>query len=428
VGRLEVGAGVVVARTIHRLSHRQAESIKQPGMYPDGGGLYLQVTTGEDDSVRKSWLFRYAIGGRERQMGLGRLTDVSLAEARDRAAAAREQRREGKDPIIEREALRAQASAAAARAISFDECAKAYIAAHRAGWRNPKHASQWANTIGTYCSPVFGKLSVHLVDVGLVLKVLEPLWAKKPETASRLRGRIERILDWAKVRGYRNGDNPARWRGHLDHLLPNRGKVRRVKHHAALPYSDLPAFFQELRARDAVAASTLQFAILTAARTGEVIGAKWSEINLVGRVWTIPPERMKSGREHRVPLNAPAIEVIRKIAKVRENEYLFPGQRRATLSNMSLLMLLRRMVRANITAHGFRSTFRDWVEEQTNTPRAVAEMSLAHSIGSAVEAAYRRGDLFEKRRVLMEQWGSFCTRELEAGNIKNFRTHRIAGR
>jgi integrase len=413
-----------VARTINRLSHRKVETLKRPGMYGDGGGLYLQLTEGADGTPRKSWLFRYAAAGRERQMGLGRLEDVSLVEARDRASAAREQRRDGKDPIVERDASRAQASLAAARMASFDECARAYVAAHRSAWRNPKHASQWENTLATYCSPIFGRLQVHLVDVGLVMRVLEPLWAKKPETASRLRGRIERILDWAKVRGYRDGDNPARWRGHLDHLLPNRGKVRRVKHHAALPYSDLPAFFRRLKARDAVAANALQFAILTAARTGEVIGARWSEIDLVGGVWNIPAERMKSGRDYRVPLSTPAIEVLRQMAILRESEFVFPGGTRAALSNMSLLMLLRRMNRSDITAHGFRSTFRDWVEEQTNTPRAVAEMSLAHSIGNAVEAAYRRGDLFEKRRVLMTEWGDFCTREL-ADNIRDFRKHHI---
>lgn len=378
-------------------------------MHSDGGGLYLQVTEGSDGAPRKSWLFRYAVAGRERQMGLGPLSDVPLAQARNRATAARELRREGKDPIVEREAARATASLAATKVMSFDDCATAYIAAHRAGWRNVKHASQWTNTIATYCSPVFGKLPVQLVDVGLLMKVVEPLWTSKSETAGRLRGRIERILDWAKVRGYRDGENPARWRGHIDQLLPARGKVARVKHHAALPYSELPVFMAQLKDRDAVAARALEFAILTAARTGEVIGAKWDELDLIERVWSIPAERMKGGREHRVPLSGAAMEIVQHMSTIRQNDHVFPGDRRDALSNMALLMLLRRMDRTDITAHGFRSTFRDWVEEQTDSPRAVAEMALSHAIGSAVEAAYRRGDLLEKRRPLMKRWAEYCT-------------------
>jgi integrase len=318
-------------------------------------------------------------------------------------------RRAGKDPITAREAARAEASLVAAKMMSFDECATAYIAAHRAGWRNMKHASQWTNTVTTYCSPLFGKLPVQLVDVGLVMKAIEPLWATKPETAGRVRGRIERILDWAKVRGYRDGDNPARWRGHLDQLLPARGKVRKVKHHAALPYAELPAFMMQLKDREAVAARALELAILTATRTGEVIGAKWTEFDLKCRVWTISADRMKNAREHRVPLSDAAIGVVRRMKAIRQNDYVFPGERRDALSNMALLMLLRRMGRPEITAHGFRSTFRDWVEEQTDTPRAVAEMALSHTVGNAVEAAYRRGDLIEKRKILMAKWAKFCS-------------------
>jgi integrase len=407
-----------MARTINRLSHRKVETLRQTGMHNDGGGLYLQVTEGADGTPRKSWLFRYTVSGRERQMGLGPLSDVSLAEARDRAVAARELRRVGKDPISEREASRAENSLLAAKAMSFDECAKAYVAMHRAGWRNVKHASQWTNTIGTYCSPVFGKLPVQAIDVGFVMKVLEPIWTAKPETAARVRGRIERILDWARVRGYRDGDNPARWRGHLDHLLPARGKVRRVKHHAALPYAEIPVFMAALKTRDATAARALEFAILTATRTGEVLGAKWDEIDLGGRVWTIPAERMKAEREHRVPLSDGALEIVHQMKSVRQNDHVFPGDRRSVLSNMALLMLLRRMGRGDVTAHGFRSTFRDWVEEQTDSPRAVSEMALAHTIGSAVEAAYRRGDLFEKRRVLMAKWASFCAKSPRAAVSK----------
>lgn len=398
-----------MARTINRLSHRKVETLKKPGMHSDGGGLYLQVTQGSDGTPRKSWLFRYAVAGRERQMGLGPLSDVPLAVARDHALAAREMRRAGKDPITAREAARAEASLVAAKMMSFDECATAYIAAHRAGWRNIKHASQWTNTVTTYCSPLFGKLPVQLVDVGLVMKAIEPLWATKPETAGRVRGRIERILDWAKVRGYRDGDNPARWRGHLDQLLPARGKVRKVKHHAALPYAELPAFMMQLKDREAVAARALELAILTATRTGEVIGAKWTEFDLECRVWTISADRMKNAREHRVPLSDAVIGIVRRMQVIRQNDYVFPGERRDALSNMALLILLRRMSRPEITAHGFRSTFRDWVEEQTDTPRAVAEMALSHTVGNAVEAAYRRGDLIEKRKILMAKWAKFCS-------------------
>jgi integrase len=413
-----------MARTVNRLSYRGVETLKQPGMHGDGGGLYLQVTEGADGTPRKSWLFRYTVGGRERQMGLGPLSDVPLVEARDRALAARELRRAGKDPITEREAARAEASLVAAKAMSFDDCAAAYIAAHRAGWRNAKHGSQWANTIVTYCSPVFGKLPVQLVDVGLVMKAIEPLWATKPETAGRVRGRVERILDWAKVRGYRDGENPARWRGHLDHLLPARGKVRRVKHHAALPYAEIPAFVAALRGRDAVAARALEFAILTAARTGEVLGATWSEIDLDARLWTIPHGRMKAGREHRVPLGDRAVEIIRNMMTAKQNGYIFYGDRRAALSNMSLLMLLRRMGRKDVTTHGFRSTFRDWVAEQTNFPSAVAEMALAHSIGNAVEAAYRRGDMLDKRRSLMDLWDNYCARPVVHRTVTSITARR----
>jgi integrase len=380
-------------------------------MYADGGGLYLQVTVGSDDTPRKSWLFRYSVAGRERQMGLGPLGDVPLSEARDRASAAREMRRAGKDPIVEREALRAESNLAAAKSMSFDDCAKAYIAAHRAGWRNVKHADQWSATVRTYCSPVFGRLPVQLVDVGLVMKAIEPIWATKPETASRVRGRIERILDWSKVRGHRDGENPARWRGHLDHLLPVRSKVRRVKHHASLPYAELPAFMVALRERDAVAARALEFAILTAARTSEVLGAKWSELDLDARLWTVPAERMKAGKTHRVPLGDRATEIVRNMM-IQGQQYVFYGDRRAALSDMSLLMLLRRMKRQDITSHGFRSTFRTWAAERTSFPREVVEAALAHTVGNKVEAAYQRGDMLDKRRRLMDAWTDFCNNSI----------------
>jgi integrase len=415
-----------VARTINRLSHRKVVTLKQPGMHGDGGGLYLQVTEGADGTPRKSWLFRYTVAGRERQMGLGPLSDVPLAEARDRALAARKLRRAGKDPIAEREAARVEASLVAAKTMSFDECATAYIAAHRAGWRNLKHAAQWSSTVATYCSPVFGKLPVQLVDVGLVMKAIAPLWAAKPETAGRVRGRIERILDLAKVRGFRDGENPARWRGHLDQLLPARGKVRRVKHHAALPFADIPAFVAALRGRDAVAARALEFAILTAARTSEVLGATWSEFYLDTRVWTIPAERMKGAREHRVPLGDRAIEIIRNMMSAKKNDHVFYGDRRAALSNMSLLMLLRRMGRTDITTHGFRSTFRTWAAECTNYPREVVEAALAHVVGNKVEAAYQRGDMLDKRRPLMAQWENYCAKPVVHSTVTPITARRTS--
>ena len=279
--------------------------------------------------------------------------------------------------------------------VTFRQCAERYVAAHEPAWKNSKHKAQWRATLGTYCYPVFGDVAVGAIDVGLVTKALEPIWTTKPETAGRVRGRMEAILDWATVRGYRTGDNPARWKGHLDKLLPARGKVRRVKHHAALPYPEVPAFVPLLREREGLSARALEFVILTAARTSEAIGARWSEIDLANKVWTIPRDRMKGGREHRVPLSDRAIEIIASLP--REAEYVFPGARAGKpLSNMALLTTLRRMGRGDLTAHGFRSTFRDWAAETTGFPSDVVEMALAHAVSSKVEAAYRRGDLFEK--------------------------------
>jgi integrase len=408
-----------MARTIHRLSPAMAKNAG-PGMHCDGGGLYLRASIGVGGQVNRSWVFRFAAhDGRERYMGLGSLHDVSLAEARERAAGARKQHLSGADPIDARKLERGTAAAERAKTLTFIECADQYIAAHRAGWRNVKHAAQWEATLSTYAEPIIGALPVQAIDTALVMRVLEQeirdepdkpakrFWTTRPETAGRLRGRIESILNWAKVRGYRHGENPARWRGHLDHLLPGRGKVRAVKHHAALPYSELGTFMALLRERDAVAALALEFAILTAARTSEVIGAQWSEIDLQGNVWTVPADRMKGGREHRVPLSDAAISVLNCVAEIRENDHVFPGERRPALSNMAFLMLLRRMRRGDLTVHGFRSTFRDWAAECTNLPNEVVEMALAHAVAGKVEAAY----LFEKRRRLMDAWAQFCSEE-----------------
>jgi integrase len=344
-------------------------------------------------------------------MGLGSLENVSLAEARRKRDECVRLREQGIDPIEHRLADKAKAKIATAKAMTFDQCRDAYIASHRAGWRNTKHAAQWTSTLATYVTPVFGKLPVQSVDVALVMKALEPIWNTKPETASRVRGRIERVLDWAQMRGYRDGENPARWRGHLDHLLPARAKVRKVEHHAALPYIEAATFMAELRDRDGIAARALEFAILTAARTGEVIGMSWDEVDFSGKVWTVPSNRMKGGREHRVPLSAPAVTVLKCMSDIRQNNHVFPGDRRATLSNMALLMTLRRMGRGELTAHGFRSTFRDWAAERTSFSREVAEAALAHVLGDKTEAAYLRADFFDKRRRLMDAWAEFITAE-----------------
>jgi integrase len=379
----------------------------EKGMYHDGGGLYLQVAA----SGAKSWIYRYMLNGRAREMGLGPLHIISLSDARSRAAECRRLRLDGIDPIEARTAKRDDAKLEAAKSMTFDACAKAYIEAHEVGWQNAKHRDQWRNTLKTYTSPVFGAQPVQAVDLGLVMKALEPIWHEKPETASRLRGRIEAILDWATVRGYRKGENPARWRGHLDKLLPARGRVRKVEHHAALPYRAIPAFITDLREQEGIAARALEFLILTAARTGEVIGARWNEIeiDLEEKIWTVPAARMKAGKEHRVPLSASAAAIVEELRKVRTGDFIFQGQRSGKpLSNMAMLKLLDRMERAALTSHGFRSTFRDWAAEQTNFPREVAEMALAHTVGDRVEAAYRRGDLFQKRRELMDDWASYC--------------------
>ena len=378
---------------------------KKPGLYSDGLGLYLQVRAGG----AKSWIFRYRTNGKLRDMGLGSATAVSLSQAREKAAACRSLRANGIDPIDTKREESAKSRAEFSRAMTFEQCAAAYIEAHRAGWKNAKHAAQWTATLATYAYPVFGTEPVAAVDTSMVLKVLEPIWNTKTETASRLRGRIESVLDWARVREFRHGENPAHWRGHLDHLLPKRSKVAAVKHHAALPYDQVPAFMASLRAEVGVAARALEFCILTASRTGEVLGARWSEIDIKAKVWTVPPERMKARREHRVPLSDRAMMILRQMRELPRDEFVFPGgKEKRPLSGMAFLMLLRRMKRDDLTAHGFRSTFRDWAAERTSFPREVAEMALAHTISDKVEAAYRRGDLFEKRRRLAEAWAAFC--------------------
>ena len=419
---------------IGKLSALKVAREKRPGVYGDGGGLYLQVTT----QGSKSWIFRFWVAerdpktgavvrdpttnkvrGRGREMGLGSCITVSLAEARDRALECRKLRERDIDPIDAREAAKRQAALERAKSLKFREAAATYMAAHRAAWKNDKHVGQWTATLQTYAYPLLGDVSVQVIDTALIMKVIEPIWATKPETANRVRGRIESILNWATVRGYRQGENPARWRGHLDKLLPSRAKIRKTQHHKALAYAELPAFMAKLREEEGIAARALEFTILTAARTSEAIGARRSEVNAREKVWTVPANRMKADKEHRVPLSDRALEIA---ATAPGDEcFIFPGGRREQpLSNMAMLALLKRMGRGDLTVHGFRSTFRDWAAERTNFPNEVVEMALAHAIDSKTEAAYRRGDLFEKRKRLMGSWEAYCTAIPKPGEVVGF--------
>jgi integrase len=406
-----------MTRTIGRLKALRLDRLTKPGLHADGGGLCLQITS----AAARSWVYRFMLAGRARAMGLGSFPDVSLAEARERAAECRRLRANGIDPIEARDGDRAKARTGAAQSITFKECAERYIESHKAGWRNPKHAAQWTATLASYAHPAFGGLPVQSIDTGLVLKALEPIWSTKTETATRVRGRIESVLDWATARGYRRGENPARWRGHLDNLLPKRSKVAAVEHHAALRYAEVGAFMSALRDQPGVGAKALELVILTAARTGEAIGAQWSEIDLDAAVWTVPGERMKAGREHRVPLSKPAVAILRKMQGASK-EFVFPGGKRGrALSNMALTAVLKRMGRDDLTVHGFRSSFRDWAAEQTNFPREIAEAALAHTLKDKVEAAYRRGDAIEKRKKLMTAWAEFCARPATKATVTPIR-------
>ncbi len=342
-------------------------------------------------------------------MGLGPYPDLALGEARKRATECRRLRNDGIDPIDARKATRAVSMRESAKGISFTACSEFYIEAKKHGWKNSKHIDQWTNTLKQYADPIFGAVAVAEVDTDHVMRALQPIWTSKTETAARVRGRIENILDWAKTKGYREGDNPARWRGHLQNLLPPRRKVRKVKHHPALPYEKMGAFMRAVRKQEGTAAVALEFLILTAARTSEALGARWDELDLPKAVWTVPGTRIKAGKEHRVPLSKSAITLLKRMQKVREGEFVFAGGKKGkSLSNMALLVLLKRMERTDITAHGFRSTFRDWAAEKTNYSRDEAEMALAHAVSDRVEAAYRRGDLLAKRQKMMQDWADFC--------------------
>lgn len=400
--------------------------IVEPGLHAVGGvaGLHLQVLP----SGGKSWLLRIVIGGKRREVGLGGFPDVPLALAREKAREVRETVQQGRDPIAERAAARSALTAQRGAEITFDECAEKFIAAKSAEWRSAKHAAQWTATLTTYASPVLGTMQVRDIELAHIVKVLEKddFWTAKTETASRVRGRIESVLDWATVRGYRKGENPARWKGHLDKVLPAPKKVAKVEHHAALPVDEIGAFMRDLRQREGIAARALEVLILTATRSGELRGMTWAEVNLDEAVWIVPAARMKAKREHRVPLSVRVIEVLRGLPVVAGG-LVFPGMREGSpLSDMTLTAVLRRMGRGDLTAHGFRSTFRDWAAERTNYPRDVAEMALAHTIGDKVEAAYRRGDMFDKRTRMMEDWARFCDTVQVAGEVLPIRAKAVA--
>jgi integrase len=387
-----------MARRLGRL--KAAEITKfGPGRYHDGGGLYLCVGKGE----ARSWIFRFRRDGKLHDYGLGPVHSVCLSAARQRAFECRAALYAGNNPVELRQTARLERIVAVARAVSFEKAAEQYVAAHAAGWRGARQEQQWRQSLISYAFPLLGKLPVMAIDTALVLRVLEPIWQTKTETATRVRTRIEAVLDWAASRGLRQGENPARWKGHLENLLPRASKVRRVEHHPALPYAKIPAFMAELRAREGSAARALEFLILTAARTDEVRLARWSEIDLAGRVWTVAAERMKGRKEHRVPLSDAALQALDTTAAVRIGEYVFPG-RNGPLGHNAMLRVLATLGHTEVDVHGFRSTFRDWTAETTAYPREVAEMALAHTVGNHAEAAYRRGDLFEKRRALMQDW------------------------
>ncbi|MGF7210087.1 integrase [Skermanella aerolata] len=390
-------------RQAKALSARKVETVKEPGLYADGNGLYLQVAR----SGAKSWIFRYTAAGKRRDMGLGGLASVSLATARQKAQDARQALLAGIDPLEARKLSSYPPTTAAGP--TFREIAEECIAAHAPGWKSPKSEKQWRASLETYAYPHIGDLPVDRVDVSGVLAVLRPIWTAKPETAARVRGRVETVLGYAKAAGKRGGDNPAAWKDHLDHLLPAKSDVVKVLHFASLPYAELPGFFTRLQAQDGVSARALEFVILTACRTSGALGALWDEMDLDAGLWTIPADRMKAGALLRVPLSVPAVTLLRRRLSVRTGAYVFPGQTAGKpLSDGALLMVLRRMG-LDVTPHGFRSTFRTWVAEKTTYPDGVAEAALGHTQGDKVIAAYQRGDLLDKRRALMEEWAWYCT-------------------
>lgn len=400
------------------LSAVEVRNLTEPGMYAVGGvqGLCLQVR-GPD---ARSWILRTTVGGRRRAIGLGSFPDVPLKKARDDAREMKDKIRDGIDPVQERKAKEQALAYANATRLPFDEAARRYLAAKRHEFRNPKHTKQWESTLAHYASPVIGKLPVSEITLTHVVQILEPIWYTKTETAARLRGRIENVLAWATTSGYRTGDNPARWKGHLDTVLPKPSKVSKVQHHRALPFTKVGEFMEALNKRQGMAARALEFLILTAARSGEVRGATWAEIDLSERVWTVPADRMKAGREHRVPLTDAAVAILEALPTFEGSPYVFPAARGGPLSDAALSALLNRM---NVEAvpHGFRSSFRDWASERTSFPHEVIEAALAHTIPDKVERAYRRGDLFRKRSRLMRDWATYCGTVEQSADVTGIR-------
>lgn len=410
-----------VAKELSALAVRR---LSKPGLHAVGGvaGLLMRIS----DTGAKYWVLRATIGGKRRDVGLGPYPEIGLAEAREQAAEMRHQARNGTDPIAERNEKREALRAANAKALTFDQAADRYLKGKASEFRNAKHAKQWRATLDTYASPVLGKMTVDRVELAHVLQVLEPIWHTKTETASRVRGRVEKVLDYATVSGFREGENPARWRGNLDAILPAPAKLKKVQHHRAVPWQDMPAFMEALRKRQALAARALEFLVLTAARSGEVRGATWDEIDLQAKTWTVPAERMKASREHVVPLPDDAVALLEALPRFEGTPYVFPATKGGQLSDMALSALMRRM-EVDATPHGFRSTFRDWVSETTAYPHEVAEMALAHTIPSAVERAYRRGDLLAKRSRLMTEWAAFLRDGAPAGDVVSLKGKTAEG-
>lgn len=407
------------------LSALEVNRLTAPGMHAIGGvaGLYLQVI----DTGARTWILRATVGTRRRDIGLGGFPGVTLAGAREAARTARALIKEGIDPVDQSKAKRSALVAAQAAAITFGEAAAKFIAAHESGWKNAKHAAQWTSTLETYAFPTIGKIRVSDIETAHVITILEKIWTTKTETASRLRGRIESVLDWATVRGYRKGENPARWKGHLDMLLPARAKVQKVEHHAALDYREIGAFMAELAKFEGMGARALEFAILTVARSGEVRGATWAEIDEKAGIWTIPAGRMKAEKEHRIPLASAALALLAKLPRIAGTDLIFPNssEKPSPLSDMTMTAVLRRMGQ-KVTAHGFRSTFRDWAGETTAYPREVIEHALAHQLKDKAEAAYARGTLFDKRRRLMADWAKHCATVTSTGSVTAIRSNTAA--
>ncbi|CAM3423013.1 tyrosine-type recombinase/integrase [Halomonas lysinitropha] len=408
-------------RKARELAPVEIKRLTSPGLYAVGGvaGLHLQVT----ERGARSWILRVTIAGKRRDLGLGGYPDVTLAMAREKARTTRESIAQGIDPVAERQRLRSTALAERLRDMTFEKAAEAVIAKKQAEARNAKHGKQWASTLETYAYPILGPMSVADIELAHVKQVLEPIWQEKTETATRVRQRIEAVLSWAAVHGHRSGENPARWKGNLDAVLPAPAKVSKVEHHRAMPIDEMHAFMEALEKRQGIAAKCLAFTILTAARSGEARAATWEEIDLVAKVWTIPGERMKAGSEHRVPLSAPAVELLKALPRHAGTSLAFPSPQGGKLSDATLAAVLKRMnVYEKATVHGFRSTFRDWTAERTSTPHHIAEMALAHTIKNHAEAAYRRGDLLEKRAKLMKQWATFlATAPAQAENVTPIR-------